>query len=386
MKDRVIVGIDVGTYQVKVVVSRLQEKDKTSLPQIIGTGFAESRGLRNGYIVNQEDATRSIQSAVFQAEKSSGISIKQAYLSISSVGVDEIFSHGEIITSRADSEVTDSDIEKVSEDSEERVQEHIPNRKILHDVPLSFTLDGERVLGRPNGLRGTKLEVDAMFVNVIEQHLSDLIDAVEAAGVSVEDVIAAPLATGFVVLSKAQKRAGCVVANLGAETLSLAIYENNLPLSLKVFPVGSNDITNDIALGLKVPLEEAEKIKRGGNNTYSKRKIDEIVSSRLADIFELIDAHLKKIKRDGLLPAGVILTGGGANLSGIEDAGKAALRLPSRVSGLDPSTNGKLKDPTWAVAYGITVWGASNQNDGGGLNMAKHAKKSILKWFSQFLP
>lgn len=386
MKDRVIVGIDVGTYQVKVVVSRLPEKDKTSLPQIIGTGFAESRGLRNGYIVNQEDATRSIQSAVFQAEKSSGVSIKQAYLAISSVGVDEIFSHGEIITSRADSEVTESDVEKVSEDSEERVQEHIPNRKILHDIPLSYTLDGERVLGRTVGRRGTKLEVDTMFVNVIEQHLSDLIDAVEAAGVSVEDVIAAPLAAGFVVLSKAQKRAGCVVANVGAETLSLAVYEDSFPLSLKVFPVGSNDITNDIALGLKVPLEEAEKIKRGGNNSYSKRKIDEIVSSRLADIFELIDAHLKKIKRDGLLPAGIILTGGGANLSGIEEAGKAALRLPSRVTGLDPSTNGKLKDPTWAVAYGITVWGASNQSDDGGLNIAKHAKKSILKWFSQFLP
>ncbi len=386
MKDRVIVGIDVGTYQVKVVVARESGKDKASLPQIIGTGFAESRGLRNGYIVNQEDATRSIQSAVYQAEKSSGLPIKQAYVSISSVGVDEIFSHGEIITSRADSEVTDSDIEKVLQDSEERVQEHIPNRKILHDVPLVFTLDNERVLGRPKGLRGTKLEVDALFVTAIEQHLQDLIYAVEAAGVVVEDVIAAPLATSFVVLSKAQKRAGCVVANLGAETLSLAVYENNLPLSVKVFPVGSNDITNDIALGLKISLEEAEKIKRGGNSPYSKRKIDEIVSSRLADIFELIDAHLKKIKRDGLLPAGIILTGGGANLSGIEEAGKAALRLPSRVTGLDPSQNGKLKDPTWAVAYGITVWGASNQTDTNGLNLAKHAKNSVLRWLSQFLP
>ena len=187
-------------------------------------------------------------------------------------------------------------------------------------------------------------------------------------------------------LSKAQKRAGCVVANLGAETLSLAVYENNLPLSVKVFPVGSNDITNDIALGLKIPLEEAEKIKRGGNSPYSKRKLDEIINSRLADIFELLDIHLKKIKRDGLLPAGIILTGGGANLSGIEEVGKAALRLPSRVSGLDPSTNGKLKDPTWAVAYGICVWGASNQSESTGINIAKQAKNSIVRWFSQFLP
>ncbi len=386
MKERVVIGIDVGTYQIKVVVAKQLSTESNSLPQIIGTGSSESRGLRNGYIVNQEDATRSIQSAVFQAEKVSGIQIKRAFLSISSVGVDEIFSHGEVITSRADSEVTDGDIEKAMQDSEERIAEHIPNRKILHDVPLSFTLDNERVLGRPNGLRGTKLEVDALFVNVIEQHLSDLVNAVEAAGVSVEDVIAAPLATSFVVLSKAQKRVGCVVVNIGAETLSLAVYENNLPLSVKVFPVGSNDITNDIALGLKIPLEEAEKIKRGGSGNYSKRKLDEIVNSRLADMFELIDIHLKKIKRDGLLPAGIILTGGGSNLSGIEDVAKAALRLPARSSGLDPAQNGKLRDATWAVAYGVTVWGAADGSERGTVSFAKHAKTSLLRWFSQFLP
>jgi cell division protein FtsA len=386
MKERVIVGIDVGTYQVKVVVAKQLSTENTALPQIIGTGASESRGLRNGYIVNPEDATRSIQSALFQAEKSSGVQIKRAFLSISSVGVDEIFSHGEIITSRADSEVTDSDTEKVMQDSEDRVIEHIPNRKILHDIPLSFMLDGERVLGRPNGLRGTKLEVDALFVNVIEQHLSDMVTAVEAAGIVVEDVIAAPLATSFVVLSKAQKRAGCVVANIGAETLSLAVYENNLPLSVRVFPVGSNDITNDIALGLKIPLEEAEKIKRTGAGGHSKRKLDEIVNSRLADMFELIDTHLRKIKRDGLLPAGIILTGGGANLTGIEDIAKAALRLPARSAGLDPSLNGKLKDPIWAVAYGVTVWGASNETERSGVSFAKHAKVSLLRWFSQFLP
>src|SRR5690606_20442504 len=138
MKERVIVGIDVGTYQTKVVVAKQLSTEAAALPQIIGTGFAESRGHRNGYIVHPEDATRSIQSALFQAEKSSGIPVKRAFLAISSVGVDEIFSHGEVITSRADSEVTDGDIEKVMQDSEERIAEHIPNRKILHDVPLSF--------------------------------------------------------------------------------------------------------------------------------------------------------------------------------------------------------------------------------------------------------
>lgn len=387
MKERMIVGIDVGTYQIKVVVAKDVPGSPGALPQIIATGFAESRGLRNGYILNEQDATRSIQSAVFQAEKSAGVPIKRAYLAISSVGLDEIFSHGEIITSRADSEVTEIDTEKVLEDSEERIEEHIPNRRVLHDIPLAYQLDGERVLGRPHGRRGTKLEVDALFVTVIEQHVSDLIAAVEAAGVAVEDVIASPLAASFVALSKAQKRAGSILINLGAETLSLAVFENNLPLSLKVFPIGSNDITNDIALGLKIPLEEAERVKRAGSSSsYPKRKLDEIVSSRLADMFELVDAHLKKIRRDGLLPAGVVVTGGGANLQGIEEAAKLALRLPARTFFLDPGQNGKVKDPLWTVAYGLCVWGASDQVERSGIGMVKSTKNSLMKWLSQFLP
>lgn len=386
MKERVIVGIDVGTYQIKVVVAKEVPSNNGALPQIIATGFAESRGLRNGYVVNEQDATRSIQSAIFQAEKNAGFPLKRAYLGISSVGLDEIYSHGEIITSRADSEVTEVDTEKVLEDSEDRIEDHIPNRRVLHDIPLSYTLDSERVLGRPHGRKGTKLEVDALFVTVIEQHVSDLISVVEAAGVMVEDVIASSLAASFVALAKAQKRAGSVLVNVGAETLSLAVFENNLPLSLKVFPVGSNDITNDIALGLKIPLEEAERVKRGNGTGYPKRKLDEIISSRLSDIFELVDNHLKKIKRDGLLPAGVILIGGGANLAGIEDAAKSALRLPARIYLLDPGQNGKVKDPVWTVAYGLCVWGASDQVERGGIGIVKSTKNSVVKWLTQFLP
>lgn len=386
MKERIIVGIDVGTYQVKVVVAKFEpEKVGAPLP-IIGTGAAESRGLRNGYVVNAGDVTRSVKSAVREAEKATGIQIKRCYLSTSSIGVDEIFSHGEIITSRADSEVTADDIEKVMTDSAERIQEHIPNRKVLHDIPINFTLDNEPVLGRPNGLRGTKLEVDALFVTVIEQHISDLINAVEAAGVIVEDATTSALASSFVLLSKAQKRAGCVLANIGAETLSIAVFENSLPVSVKVFPVGGSDITNDIALGLKIPLEEAEKVKRGIGGTYSKRKLDELISSRLGDMFDLVDNHLKHIKRDGLLPAGIILSGGTANLTGIEDVARVSLRLPARVANLDPGQNGKVRDVTWAVAYGLCVWGASEKEEDGGIGIARQAKNSILHWLSQFLP
>lgn len=386
MKERITIGIDIGTYQVKVVVTKTNPNGN-SLPQIIGTGLSESRGLRNGYIINESDATRSIQAAIAQAEKSSNTPIKHAYLAIGSVGLDEIFASGEIITSRADGEVTESDIQNAIQDAEDKIQEHIPNRRILHDIPLSFTLDGERVLGRPVGLKGTKLEVDVLFVTAIEQHITDFIKVVNEAGVSVDDVMASPIAASLVTLSKAQKRAGCLIANLGAETLSITVYENSLPLSLKVFPVGSNDITNDIALGLRISLEEAEKVKRvGGGSRYSKRKLDEIVNSRLSDIFELIDTHLKQIKRDGLLPAGIILIGGGSNLSSIDEVAKQALRLPARAINLDPSINGKVKDSIWAVAYGLCILGQDDQTEYTGIGIAKHAGNSIMKWLSQFLP
>lgn len=389
MSQRIVTGIDVGTYQVKVVIASCPKRGKPSgLPKIIGTGFAESRGLRNGYIINESDVVRSVRNAVAEAEKSAGISIKSAYISIGGIGLDEIHSHGEVITSRADSEITQTDIDKAIQDSEERILEHIPNRKILHGIPFSFSIDGESVLGRPHGMRGTKLEVETLFITTFEQHLNDLIAAIESIGIAVDDVMASPLAGSLVMLTKTQKRAGCVLANIGAETVSIVVFENNTPISLKVFPIGSSDITNDIALGLKIPIEEAEKIKRGGmsNVTYSKRRLDEIVAARLTDIFELIDTHLKKIKRDGLLPAGIIITGGGSGVATVQDLARASLRLPSKIATLDPGQNGKVKDASWAVAYGLCMWGISGTEEESGIAVAHKAGSALRRWFEQFLP
>ena len=389
MSELIITGIDVGTYQIKVAIVRVpKNRDERTLPQIIGTGFAESRGLRNGYIINEADVVRSIRSAVAQAEKAAGVNVKKAYLSIGSIGLDEMVSTGEIITSRADSEITQIDIEKATADSEERIIDHIPNRKIIHAIPLRYRIDGEEVLGKPQGMKGTKLEVDTLFITTFEQHLNDLIGAVERTGVYVEDVMASPLAASFVILSKTQRRAGCIMANIGAETVSIVVFEDLTPISLKVFPIGANDITNDIALGLKITLEEAEKIKRGGitGTTFPKKKLEEIVNARLSDIFELIDLHLRKIKKDGLLPAGIILTGGGSTTLGIQDLARTALNLPARIATLEVGKNTKVRDASWAVAYGLCMIGASDEADTSPIGIAKATKRTILEWLSQFLP
>ncbi len=389
MSEHIITGIDVGTFQVKVAIVRVPKtKGDRGLPQIIGTGFAESRGLRNGYIISETDVVRSIRSAVAEAEKAAGVEVKRAYVSIGSIGLDEVVSTGEVITSRADSEITSIDIEKAQQDSEDRIIDHIPNRKIIHAIPLRYRIDGELVLGKPQGMRGTKLEVDTLFITTFEQHLNDLIGAVERTGIYVEDVMASPLAASFVILSKAQRRAGCILANIGAETVSTVVFEDMTPVSLKVFPIGANDITNDIALGLRIPLEEAEKIKRGGMTatTIPKKKLEEIINARLGDIFELIGLHLKKIKKDGLLPAGIILTGGGATTIGIQELARNTLNLPARIATLEFGKNTKVRDASWAVAYGLCMLGASDGEETTAIGVVKQTKRTILDWLSQFLP
>lgn len=390
MADHIITGIDVGTYHIKVAIARVPKNigDRKAIPEIIGTGFAESRGLKSGYIMQPDDVSRSIKSAISQAEKSAGVIVKRAHVAIGSIGLEEVYSRGEIIPARADSEIGVTDLEKVMQDSEDRISDNIPNRKILHNIPLRYTVDGAEVLGRPHGMRGTRLEVDTLFITTYEQHVNDLISTIESIGVYVEDVIASPLATSFVILNKAQKRAGCVLVNIGAETTSLVVFEDSTPISLKIFPVGSNDITNDIALGLKVTIEEAEKIKRGNmtSATFSKKKLDEIIHNRFTSIFGLIDLHLKKIKRDGLLPAGIILTGGGSNSIGITEIAKISLSLPARTATLEIGKHTKVKDASWAVAYGLCMWGASDTQDTSTIGLVKQTKKSIFSWLNQFLP
>jgi len=387
MAKSIIVGVDIGTYQIKVVVAEHIKKAR-GLPKIIGTGFSQSKGLRHGYIINSNDVIRSIRQAVHQAEKTAGIKIKRAYLSVGGVGLEEMRSNGTTIVSRGDSEVTDLDINKAIDDAEEKIAQKLINKKVVHVIPLKFFIDGSDVLGRPQGMRGTKLDVDVLFISSLEQHLHDLISAVEDSGVTVIDVMASPIAASFVTLTKAQKIAGCVLANIGSETVSIVVFENNIPISLKIFPIGSTDITNDIALGLKISLDEAEKVKLG-TLTYSdhpKKKLDEIVSARLSDIFELIEAHLKKIGKNGLLPAGIVITGGGSGIATIEDLAKASLKLPSKKASVHTAENSKLRDSTWAVSFGLCIWGLSADEEPVGITIAKQTGGTIAGWLKQFLP
>lgn len=400
MSKKISVGIDIGTYQIKVVVSEsILSEEGVYVPRIIATGEAESKGLRHGYIINIPDVTRCIKLAVSQAEKTAKIKIKSGYISIGGIGLSSIVGKGSVMITRADLEITDLDIKKVLLEAENSLSaSSLINKQIIQTIPQAYKIDGQMLIGRPSGMHGSKLEAKVLFVICLKQHLNDVIQAVEDANIEVLDVIASPIAASMVSLTKNQKIAGCILVNIGSETVSLAVFENNIPISLEVFPIGSTDITNDIALGFRIPIHEAENIKLGfeGEIQYPKKKLDEIILARLSDIFDLIEAHLRKMGRSGLLPAGIILTGGGSGIDTIEDIARVSLKLPSKVSSinfLSNIKNSQLQDSYWSVAYGLSVWGLNLNGMDDFVTVFNTAKVSAKKffdvigdWFKQFLP
>ncbi len=364
MSKRIITGIDIGTHSVRVVITEYSPSG--GLPHVLGVGKSESRGLRHGYIMNINDAVKSVRAAVEEAEQVSGVRIREAYVSVGGVGLEGTQAKGAAIISRADSEITESDVERAHRACENGLV-NAQNKKILHTVPIEYTIDGKKVYGRPVGMKGLKLEAKCLVVTCIDQHLNDLIRAVEEAGIEPIDACASPIAASFVALTKAQRVAGCVLSNIGAETIAIVVYEEGLPISLEIFPVGSTNITNDIALGLKIPLEEAELIKLGKSaHEFPKKKLNDIVLSRLEDMFNLVIAHLKKIEKHELLPAGIILTGGGSGLETMEDFARVAMHLPSNIPTnnieftANPKSKKHVKDTSWFVAYGLCIWGTTN--------------------------
>ncbi|OHA26841.1 MAG: cell division protein FtsA [Candidatus Taylorbacteria bacterium RIFCSPHIGHO2_02_FULL_44_36] len=363
------------------------------LPRIIGVGAAESRGLRRGFIVNVAEVAKSVKHAINQAEKTAGLQIKKASLSVGGIGVNAFTQIGAAAISRADLEITDLDINKAVEESQNAITESsLLNRKIIHSIPISFKIDGKLVWGQPAGMKGAKLEAKTFFVTCLEQHLDNLTEAVELTGVKTENLTASPFPTSLVNLTRTQKIAGVALANIGAETTAIAIIENDLPVSLEVLPFGSADITNDIALGLKISLEEAENLKIGNAPlaNFSRRKLDEIIEARLSDIFELINNHLKKANRGGLLPAGIVITGGGAGTINIEQSARTNLNLPARAltSLLGANSKIQVKENIWSIVYGLCLIG----KDGVGADnfgysfVQKDALNKIKNWFKQFMP
>lgn len=388
MARRIATGIDIGTHHTKIVV--VEEVDTPEGPQlrIIGTGIAETAGIRHGYVVDLADATASIAAAKRQAESVARIPIRAGFLAIGGVSLDETRGSGETVISRADSEITDLDLGKVRESARRAAEPAFLNRKVLHEIPLEFRVDGVKVMGEPIGMKGTKLEGEYLFITCLSQHADMLTSAVEAADIEVIDRMVSPLAGSYVTLTKDQKMKGCVLANIGAETVSIVVYDEGLPVSVKVFPVGSTNITDDLALGFRISLEDAERIKLGrlSGAMYSRKKVEEIITARVRTMFDLIDKHLKQLGRARTLPAGIILSGGGSGHGSVSDIAKGTLNLPSRIADIRLSGDAKVRDATWAVAYGLALWGMTGDTETLKRDTFREIGLAIQGFFRQFMP
>mgnify|MGYP002681880426 FL=1 len=380
--------MDIGTNWIRLVVC--YQKNGDSVPQVLALVKRQSKGLRRGYVINLEETTQSIREALDDAERIVRSRIRKVIVGVGGLSLGSKTAEGGVVASRPDSEITESDLGRAVEASEAALTD-MANKQILHRIPLSFKLDGEKVLGRPEGLRGSKLEVKTLFITGGTQHLRDMVRAAEEAGLIVEDLVASPFAASLAVMTKVQKMAGCVLVNIGSQTTSIAVFEEGLPLSIQVFAIGSTDITNDIALGFKIPIEEAEKVKKGeGEPVGTKKKLDEIIEARLSDIFEFIEMHLKKIKRSGLLPAGLIITGGGASIANIEELAKDYFRLPAKTAQTAIATNSKsqIRASAWSVSFGLCLFGVVEKegNSFGARVTLKNTQKKILAWLKEFMP
>jgi len=390
MAQRIYTGIDIGTQLVKVVIAAPPPTPESPM-QILATASAPSKGVRQGYITDAKEVARAVRAAVDRASQAARVPVKSARIAVGGVSLEEARSSAEITLTASGGIVTGRDIERVIDESEKRAASKLTNRTVLHTIPIEFRLDGTPLSGRPTGMQGNRLGVDTMLITLLAQHHDDFIATVEAAGIEVEGVMASPLAASLVTLTKSQKTAGVVLANIGAETLSLVVFDNDIPVSLKVFPVGANEITNAIALAFQLPLEEAEQLKRGAviGSTIPPKKLAMTVNARLKAMFALVSAHLKMIGRDRLLPAGIVLTGGGASLSSAPDAARLALKLPSQVGLPLMMPRVSALDATWSVAFGLCRWGFAEDMLGNSHpigDILSRMLENVKQAFRSFLP
>ncbi len=396
---KTVIGIDLGTDSIKVVA--LEVVPGENLPRVLGVGGAVSKGIRKGIIIEPEETGLALKEALESLKKSANIKNTAYYIGLGGIGLGFQKAKGIVAISRADGEITKEDVKRAVKTSEDNLTK-LQNREILHKIPLHYKVDNEMPNQDPVGLMGLKLEAEALFITYLTQNAKSAIKTLEAAELNVEEMMATPLAAAGAVLSKRDKEIGGIILDLGAYTTSVILFAEGLPFSLEVIPLGSAHITHDIAIGFKTTIEEAEKLKINygavgseaaslkkdelvyGN--YSKKKLAEIIEARLSDIFELAAKHLKKVEMAGLLPAGVFIVGGGANLPGIESFAKETLNLPARVS--EPANLGgvkeKIKNPAWAGAVGIALTALEKESSVS--QLFRGSSGSFFRWLRAFLP
>ncbi len=416
-KGDIIVGIDVGSSNVRTVIAQIFPEEET--PRIIGVGVAASSGIRKGAVVDLEEATQSICESVEKAEMNSGKKVTHAIVSLGGSHISSQDSKGVVAVGRADGEVIDDDISRVINAAQAI---SIPaNKEIIHVIPRSYSLDDQKDIKDPLGMNGVRLEVDAMIIEGLSPFIKNLAKCLEQARIDLDDFILSPLAAAKAALTKRQKELGVVLVDIGGGTTSVIVFEENELLHTAVLPIGGSHITNDIAIGLRTSIDVAEKVKlefgsalpkeiskkedinlaeieANEEGIVSRQHVAEIIEARLEEIFSMVNKELKSIGREKLLPAGIILTGGTAKIPGAVDLAKDVMSLPAQ-TGFPLQLGGlidKVDDPSFVTSVGLIMWGMENSSTKGNFSKNKimsglsggfgSTVGSMKKWFEKFLP
>src|SRR3989338_9011278 len=349
-KSRTVASIDIGSSKIRTVVG-IQEEG-TTVPNIIGVGIAPSTGLRKGAVIDVEETINSITGSLEDAERMAGEPINHVFLGLGGNHLESLNSRGVIAVSQAENEITEDDVDRVLEAAQAVT---IPsNRRILRIVPKTFTVDEQKGIKYPVGMTGIRMEVETHIITGFEPVIKNIEKCVLQSGVDIDDIIPACLASAESVLSKRQKELGVVVVDIGCGGTSVSVFEDGAILHTAVIPVGGENVTNDVAICIRTSIDTAEKVKieygsvipedvndretidlslisKIDNHLVSKKQLVEIIQARYHEIFVLVKDELAKIHRDGMLPAGIILTGAGAKMAGVIDLARETLNLPAQI-------------------------------------------------------
>ncbi len=387
MKERLLVGLDLGSSNIRLAVGQLTvTPDRHQVLNIIGATEAPSQGIAKGCISSLEDAVSSISAALEQAERQVGIPLQEACVGIGGTHIVAQEAKGVVGVSRPDGDIRAEDVARVLESA--RAFINPANQEILHVLPRDFSVDGQKGIKDPLGMQGIRLETDVHVIQGLSSHIRHITKAVFRTGLDITELVYAPLAAAAAVLQSRQRELGVCVVVIGAGMTSMAVYEEGELLHAASLPIGADHITSDIAIGLKVSLEVAENLKRSHGHALpdtvnkhdeidlyqfgaeqseivSAQYVSEIIEARVEEIYEKVEAELRKIDRAGMLPAGVILTGGGAKLPGMVEAAKRMLHLPCAVGvpTIQTAMPELALDPTFSTAVGLVLWSYEGERD-----------------------
>ena len=379
-REAVLVGIDVGTSKVCALIG---EVDRDGRLTIMGHGTVPASGLKKGVVINIDQTVRSIADAVERAERLSGWKIDRAFVGVGGQHVESLNSPGQVAVTGHHREVTREDVNRAIEVA--RAVSIPSNREVLHVERRGFTVDGQEGVKDPIGMSALRLEVETHIVTASATAVQNLSKCVAAAGVKIDELVVNSLASADAVLTETEKELGVGVADFGAGTIDLALFQDGSPFHTRVLPVGGTNVTNDVAIGLKTSLLVAEELKvrhgtcdlrsvtdddeeisvsvlgEDAGRTVSRLEVCQIIEARMRETFELMRNEIRAAGV-GMLPAGIILTGGASQLAGAAELGREVLQMPVRVAA--PAGIGGLVDtllnPSYSTAVGLLQWGAAS--------------------------